>query len=495
MKSEELLEIRLELKGARAVVAGIDDTAKAQARLTQAILASGRAADSTWKKTTRLFGAFVTLEHDITRATGALRRYIATLANPKLKGQIGGMAAAPKGGRQATAQEFFGVPFGEAGVSGEKMAEELWKGFWNSDALGKFLISGWFFNALGGGALIKEIANRVGTKLAISLVARFLPTLLGEVAGATTLAEALAPVAIAAFAAIGWEVIAVVAAVALIAGAFFLAYKKIKWFRDGVNAVVGFIKKHWKALPFIAPIGFMIDAIVHWKTTVKRMLLMVLGPIGMVITAFRHWHQIFGILKGFAGFIHDRLGDIVGWLRDLPGKAWKFMGLLAQKLLSGIKDVGATVGGAFITALIDAINDGVNGINTFMDDVNLLGKLGVDAPNIPEIPGGSSDQEATVPSTSKGGLGKHRSGRSFGNPGRSLGSPGRSGGRTGRSDRVQPTSDRANPTAGTSKISFLAARPRDERPKVIVLHAHLEMNGKQIAESVTRHALAAEALS
>src|SRR5215475_12189467 len=106
MNSEELLEIRLELKGDKAAVAGIGDTAKAQAGLTRAVVAGGKASDTAWKKTNRLFGAFATLERNISRTTTALRRYIATLANPKLKASIGGLAAAPAGGTQA--KDFFG---------------------------------------------------------------------------------------------------------------------------------------------------------------------------------------------------------------------------------------------------------------------------------------------------------------------------------------------------------------------------------------------------
>mgnify|MGYP006263324913 CR=1 FL=1 len=60
----------------------------------------------------------------------------------------------------------------------------------------------------------------------------------------------------------------IVLAIALIIIAFAALYMKVKWFRDGVNAVVGFIASHWKLLLaiLVAPIALAVYMIVtHWK--------------------------------------------------------------------------------------------------------------------------------------------------------------------------------------------------------------------------------------
>lgn len=51
-----------------------------------------------------------------------------------------------------------------------------------------------------------------------------------------------------------------------------------------------------------------------------------------------------------------------------------------------IRQIGVDIGNWIANALVDAINLGIRTINDVMDKANILGKLGVDAPNIPEIP-------------------------------------------------------------------------------------------------------------
>lgn len=135
-------------------------------------------------------------------------------------------------------------------------------------------------------------------------------------AAARTVALAAAQMAVraatAAWAAIQWVLNAamsanpigliVVAIAALVAGVV-LAYKRIGWFRDGVNAVFGFLKT-----AVVATINFVRD---HW-----RLILTVLGgPLGLAIALVtKYWRQIYNAVKA-----------AVGWVVDFVRQRWRLL--------------------------------------------------------------------------------------------------------------------------------------------------------------------------
>lgn len=94
----------------------------------------------------------------------------------------------------------------------------------------------------------------------------------------------------------------VIVAIALLVGAFVLAYKKIGWFRDGVNAVWGWIKKHWPLL-----------------------LAILTGPIGLaVLFIIRHWDKVKRATQTFALTVADKIlwmvEKVTHTLGLIPGK-------------------------------------------------------------------------------------------------------------------------------------------------------------------------------
>jgi TP901 family phage tail tape measure protein len=136
-------------------------------------------------------------------------------------------------------------------------------------------------------------------------------------------------------------VVLVIAGLVALGVGFVIAYKKIGWFRDGVNAVWSWIKGHW---PLI--LGFLT------------------GPVGLAVAYIvTHWEQV------------------ISFFNSLPGRAGNALGAFADTL----GDWGKTAGEAFVNALIGLINDGISAINDTLDEGNALSFLGVDAPNIPEI--------------------------------------------------------------------------------------------------------------
>jgi len=67
------------------------------------------------------------------------------------------------------------------------------------------------------------------------------------------------------------------------------------------------------------------------------------------------------------------------------GVAFVTLGLADPKTRAAIEEGGKRVGELFVNALIDVVNAGIRQINDRMDDLNVLGALGVDAPEIGQI--------------------------------------------------------------------------------------------------------------
>ncbi len=136
----------------------------------------------------------------------------------------------------------------------------------------------------------------------------------------------------------------VVIAVIALAAAFVLAYKKVEWFRNAVNAAIGFIRTHWKALFVIltGPIGLAVLLIVKHRDKIvaafkssinwirdnwKGILAILTGPIGLAVYAItKKWDKI---KDGFRRMI------------DYIKEAWN---AVASKLsIDGVEIKGVTI--------------------------------------------------------------------------------------------------------------------------------------------------------
>ncbi|MBJ7347296.1 MAG: hypothetical protein JHC87_01850, partial [Thermoleophilaceae bacterium] len=92
-------------------------------------------------------------------------------------------------------------------------------------------------------------------------------------------------------------VMLVVLAVVALTVAFATAYKKVTWFRNGVDAVVGFLTKHWKLFLVVLTggIGLAIILVIKHFGKIK-------SAVSAVIDFVRkHWRAILAVITGPIG--------------------------------------------------------------------------------------------------------------------------------------------------------------------------------------------------
>lgn len=196
----------------------------------------------------------------------------------------------------------------------------------------------------------------------------------------------------------------IVLVLAAIAIAFILLYTKVKWFRDGVNAVIGFIKDNWKTLLpiLISPVGAAILYIItHWKQ-VKHFIAGVVstilgflkahwplivaimaGPLGiLVLMVIRNFDKIKGAASSAAQWVIGKLEQFVGWVKTVPGK---------------LSNAGKGAFDWLKNAFKDAINWVIRGWNNLEFKLPgfdppgpgpKFGGLTIGVPNIPELAAG-----------------------------------------------------------------------------------------------------------
>jgi phage-related protein len=146
----------------------------------------------------------------------------------------------------------------------------------------------------------------------------------------------------------------VIIAIAALAAGLVIAYKKSETFRNIVDAtfsflgkvvpqvlgaVVGFVKSHWGLIVSLigGPVGIVVVQVVKHFDTIKS----VVGTVAeFVVSSAKKYAQ-------FASAVIDKVGDVVHFFRELPGKITGF--------LSGIPGQLRTIGGQIIQGLVDGI--------------------------------------------------------------------------------------------------------------------------------------------
>lgn len=192
----------------------------------------------------------------------------------------------------------------------------------------------------------------------------------------------------------------IVIAIAALVGGIILAYKHSDTFRKIVTAA--FNGAH-----------AVISAVWNWVKTHWPLLLGILtGPIGIaVLLIVRNWKKISDGAKQAVGWVKDHLGDMLNFVKSLPGKVASGVSGIWNSLSSGIRGV--------INTIIDAWNSidfGVHihlpkwaggfglDINDIIPDIPRLARGGVvNSPTLALV--GEAGPEAIVPLSRERGLG------------------------------------------------------------------------------------------
>jgi hypothetical protein len=252
-----------------------------------------------------------------------------------------------------------------------------------ADAL-KPLISGFSWamqNIPGFSYAVIGVAGVLGGLMIAVVVAGALGVLagaLGITTGALLGLIGAALLAAAPFIAIG------LAIAALIAG-LVIAYKKVGWFRDAVDAAFGAVKT-----AVSAAVGFVVGKV----KSIGPALLLTLGPIGAVAFAFIKWKSQ----------IADVVNTIISTIKKIPEAAQD----VANKVKSAISDIGGGIGGigGKIGGLASKIIPGQHGLVMPMGGgLALVGEAG---PELLQLPGGARVtplQDGTAPGVDLGRAG------------------------------------------------------------------------------------------
>lgn len=151
----------------------------------------------------------------------------------------------------------------------------------------------------------------------------------------------------------------IIVGVAALAAAFVLAYKKITWFRNGVNRVFDFVKKNW-----------------------RKMLFPVAPFLAIVVTIIANWNKIKKAMSSMTNWIRDKWRDTLGLFRGTAGKIKSIGSTMWEPVREGFKTV------------INWVIDKWNSLRFEIPEVDIpgLGKVGggsIGTPHIDKI-GGST---------------------------------------------------------------------------------------------------------
>jgi len=150
-------------------------------------------------------------------------------------------------------------------------------------------------------------------------------------------------------------------AVIAVGAAFVIAYKKVGWFRDAVNAVFNWIKGNWPLL-----------------------LAILTGPIGTaVILIVKNFDKIKSAASAAASFVANRFRDLINFFKRLPGAILGAIGDLGSKIADKLNP-GGVIGKA--TGLLGKITGRQYGGMVRAGETTLVGERG---PELLTLPGGS----------------------------------------------------------------------------------------------------------
>lgn len=126
----------------------------------------------------------------------------------------------------------------------------------------------------------------------------------------------------------------IITGVMLLVGAFILAYKKVEWFRNGVNAVINFVKDHWKTLLALIPvIGPILSLVAHNFDKVKAVAVAVFDVIKSVAKT------TFGVFKSVGTTAFNAVKDSINFVKG----AIDTLITALQSAVEWVKNVGETV--------------------------------------------------------------------------------------------------------------------------------------------------------
>lgn len=175
----------------------------------------------------------------------------------------------------------------------------------------------------------------------------------------------------------------VIGIIALIA-VFVIAYKKVGWFRDAINAVFSFVKKHWRLILILitGPIGLAVVLVLKYWKQIKSFIS---KAVSFVIDFVRkHWRLILGIVAGplvlTVLMVQKHWGTIIGFIKKLPGR----ISGAAKGMWNGVKDAFKSM----INYIIDKWNGlsfGIPAVNTHIKGIGKVGGFTLDTPNMPRL--------------------------------------------------------------------------------------------------------------
>lgn len=137
----------------------------------------------------------------------------------------------------------------------------------------------------------------------------------------------------------------VIAGIALLVGGFILAYNKIGWFRDAVDAV-------WGALQTVA--GFLID---HWPLALAAMT----GGMSLVVAfVIDHWNTIVSVVQTAIGIVWNVIQTVVGAIVTFWQAEWNAITAVVS-FVWGIITSAVSGGLALVRGVFDAFTGAFRG--------------------------------------------------------------------------------------------------------------------------------------
>ena len=234
-------------------------------------------------------------------------------------------------------------------------------------------------------------------------------------------------------------VVLVVVALALLAGALVIAWKKSETFRGIVLAVFDAVKAAASAVAgfFTEKIPGAFKAVLDWtRTNWPKIATIISGPfaplVALATNAFGIRSRFVAAMSAVRNWVSAKVSDIVGFFRALPGRLIGLAVAAGTAVLSGLgrglSSLGSKLVGWILTpvrAVIGRVNSAIGAINgalTFSVDTHIpgVGKIGSSV-NIPRIPMlakggivtgptlamiGEAGPEAVVPLGRGGGFGQ-----------------------------------------------------------------------------------------